>query len=1803
MESVNFGYKVVIVVVFIFEAYAQRFNPDCSDTNDNTIYVNEDAIDLDFDGINILLFSKPIIDNVVSSYTNENDEQNSYLEARLNKDKDLEIITTSLFPSYIEHNTKDVIVLTVKYSCGLIVKTWEFYQTLNSEKNYYDPVFEEENNDINVPIPLYQNIDISVFSKKNLICATDKDLKHYEITFSSTTAKSHDIRVETKKLDGRRYCASLFLEKIYMNISETIEIDLIATDSGKPPRSTSTKLSLTSANDFPIVPDFDNAIYTGNLDEDFKLLSMEPIIINHYNEKVTVEKTGQDADLFNINLNGNKVTVTLAKDLTEEDVFGNSFLSFELKVSNSDLQAVSSAGIVVSVPIKNKISKFLQPLYDGKIEPPTLLTLESIIFKTEEQGNIDFSLERPDSKYFDLILDPNNQEISLALKRIDNSWRDARFLEVQVLAKLGDQELATTEVVIEVYEEENHFEESIYQGLISFEGELELVEMKYESNTPDKVNFVLKGEDSQFFNLESENNVLVLTMKNSNVGWKGRTFLTVQVNAVVNENLKATTEVLIDVLQAENKFEETLYEGSVTLDNSLDLDRIRFRTDRDKSNLNFELRKEDAAFFDLLVKEGKAELTLTLKTGIDPKVWKYKEVLSVQIVAEIESEFLASSDVVVKINKDYFAFGRPYYEGSIDFDGSLTIEAIIFSEISYTDEIKFSLEGFDSKLFDFTQDSNKLQVNIAEDSADIPFKDHLSFIVMATTETQRTSSAVLITIPESDPVPKFEKAIYTGNMDYNGALELEDIVIIQDTLKTSTNFILVGNDDGLFKFTQNGNKLKLSLARTVTNEDLKKDDSKYLKLEAFSYGSKGETSISITMPFFGDKTVFKMNLFQFSSENSNQPTTVGNIYLLDGLQISDYTFSLLDDVEGVFELTPDVQKNVLVLNQKKQAHKALRFSTLTITSTDKFDERSTGSTIVTVALPDIDDPNHPHFDKTFYKGDISFNENNETIFTIDEIEILSENEINEGDIILTFEGDEEEWFKVRQIGSKVELIFDHKLAEEDLFEKQYFELNLKIASEGGTSNAFVIVDIPKVCRGDSIVCPPVTTETCPPIVTCEPCPTPKAETCPPIPTCEPCQTCEPCSTAITCPTDSTPTTCPSAITCEPCPTSFTCEPCQTCEPCPMTCPTVTTSSTCEPCQTCEPCPMTCPTVTTCPSVIPCEPCPVSTPCPVPDHCPTPAPPSDFPVFQKDLYVFDVFPAYTGSLGFVQAETEMEASLKYTLIVVDEYLRGVIDINPTSGELTLTGFPKPGQFKMAAFAENVITKASNKTEVLLRVEAIIPCDDHAMVSHALLVKEIEEEKEEFIIGSNVEGCIFEVIGSVPSDEENPFFKVDKSTQEIVSRKIDREADVFKNMIKAQIQLTVRLNCPEELRESRSKRSIFEEPVLENNHLLYLDDIPLKIDTTIISVILKDINDNAPVFVVPSSSDPIGYPDSEVNQDILPDYLIKVKAIDKDEAFNASINYFIEDNGHFGIQSDSGIIYPYSGAMKGISELDLVVFARDRNGTEGFKEAKVTVKVKKLGRDHLALMMFKSSNIENFYKIQSTIKQKTSIDLNYLRNSFSPGDIESERFQNIEELRRSKRDTPKNTIILRVWGYSFKEGGSPMFAEEIKAALKDADEDELILVNTYDELKFEKLTYISKSQTGFIVSLSIVSVIMTICIGILIWWFALKPYLQKRRSEKSENIQHVSITNAFNRPSLEFNSEHDSNYEDTKEKYKQRESMRIQGNTLNETSDETRRDSVSSEDSNESLKKTKATVTFNELVERIHIEDEHIGNKDN
>lgn len=84
-----------------------------------------------------------------------------------------------------------------------------------------------------MPTPIFIGFDLTSFLE---IKATDYDLIHNQIVFTSNESARHHISVGTKNVttpDKKTYFASLILKKIYLELPQSIEFKIIATVSCK----------------------------------------------------------------------------------------------------------------------------------------------------------------------------------------------------------------------------------------------------------------------------------------------------------------------------------------------------------------------------------------------------------------------------------------------------------------------------------------------------------------------------------------------------------------------------------------------------------------------------------------------------------------------------------------------------------------------------------------------------------------------------------------------------------------------------------------------------------------------------------------------------------------------------------------------------------------------------------------------------------------------------------------------------------------------------------------------------------------------------------------------------------------------------------------------------------------------------------------------------------------------------------------------------------------------------------------------------------------------------------------------------------------------------------------------------------------------------------------------------------------------------------------------------------------------------------------------------------------------------------
>ncbi|XP_055372004.1 uncharacterized protein LOC129605987 [Condylostylus longicornis] len=400
----------------------------------------------------------------------------------------------------------------------------------------------------------------------------------------------------------------------------------------------------------------------------------------------------------------------------------------------------------------------------------------------------------------------------------------------------------------------------------------------------------------------------------------------------------------------------------------------------------------------------------------------------------------------------------------------------------------------------------------------------------------------------------------------------------------------------------------------------------------------------------------------------------------------------------------------------------------------------------------------------------------------------------------------------------------------------------------------------------------------------------------------------------------------------------------------------------------------------------------------------------------------------------------------------------------------------------------------------------------------------------------------------------------------------------------------------------------------------ENIKSSLVETVLTVIIEDINDNKPIFEYPPPDTKfvIGYPDVEVSNNILPQYLIKVNATDLDIGLNALIRYKL-DNPDFGIDEETGIIYPYSGAMENSNEISLTVYAVDRNGEmEGSLNSSVKIIVKKIHSYQLILLEFQGNQMENVDELLNEVSKNKGFDLIPLKWATVPNltatNKQSLLHQMIARIHRIFGPAYSQKTTLKVWTYAINENAD--FVKSDKIIEKLSGSSDVIAASYEDTVKYADA---SRDVTAFIVGIVILSVICIGCLGFISW----VVYFRKALYEKTSSTSRSEVSSFA--ASLETNStepEKDSSTQSSNNV--KRDTMKIAGTTTQETSDYQTRmlellndrnhkendDNYENNSGNENFEcdeegtipngdiggeRRKSVVKFNELVERIEIED--------
>lgn len=263
-------------------------------------------------------------------------------------------------------------------------------------------------------------------------------------------------------------------------------------------------------------------------------------------------------------------------------------------------------------------------------------------------------------------------------------------------------------------------------------------------------------------------------------------------------------------------------------------------------------------------------------------------------------------------------------------------------------------------------------------------------------------------------------------------------------------------------------------------------------------------------------------------------------------------------------------------------------------------------------------------------------------------------------------------------------------------------------------------------------------------------------------------------------------------------------------------------------------------------------------------------PDTTPKFENTLYSIRIEPTASNRIvGQVKAivPSQPDTQLVYSAIITDEHLKTILIIDSATGDLTIQNIVTPGVYRFEVTATNPTDNSIGHAEVILTVSSVLECPSgDVFITNSLIVKKLKEDvAHPDILPTKTGECEYQIFHVEPQSQRDLF----EITNDMLGSSIfQRESDVFAGMIVPQIQVTLKLVCDSVLPIARQRRAI------EDWNNVLVEDIPFSTDTTILTIIIEDVNNNAPEFIEPTGDVLLGYPEPALAEKLLPQSLIQL-----------------------------------------------------------------------------------------------------------------------------------------------------------------------------------------------------------------------------------------------------------------------------------------------------------------------------------------
>lgn len=746
------------------------------------------------------------------------------------------------------------------------------------------------------------------------------------------------------------------------------------------------------------LPKFEKPLYKTTIGTDLTLVPFEQILLvaGTEAEGLNVTVHYNNTDLFQVQLVGLELSVSLKEALTAEDIEG--FERFELVVEVEN-PGVGSGFATIVIDIEREqivVPEFTVVSYVGTINEGSrdIVTREKVVLKTGTSTNaVVYGIAGEDAGLVEYQI---QEDGSLKLSLSEEASIDEKSQINFVVQATNPGSITTSAAVVarvvrpvQIEFSKTSFTGVLKEGTSTADFSTDTIEI-VQDTLLEGASLSLTGSNSNLFeaSLTAENLVQISIRTGTN--WNQIRFFPYLSFSLQATNTGAPTSSCTIILNIENndvptpKFTKTFYRGSLQPNREVSFDAtdvITLQSDTITDTLTFNIVENDHELFTVTREENKFKVSL--KDTVSEDAIKDRDLFSFQIEANNEFGAVDSTTVLISALVEEIVtpkFGEAIYSGSIR-EGTTEVQIGDISFVAGTagENVEIGADQGDSDWFEVGIEQSKVVIKIGA-GITIPWdaiedREFLKFRIQAKNPGSDAATAfvVLDIIRTAVVVPKFTSSTFQGSLEV-GSTEVEfpeggKIEFEAGTLLSGYDLNLLDNDYDKFEWKVVGNRVDVSLKEDVEEDDLK--DKTYLRF-----------SISVSNPESSTAKAYilvdlkRQDIRTPSFEKINYSGSIGTdlqLSLADSVKVSEATYS--DDVvieiiesnsnllrivqnqrEAVVELTKEISSDDL---------KGLRSLQLTIQAKDS-NQRSSVCFLV-VSLPDDGtciDPKPPIVDCT-----------------------------------------------------------------------------------------------------------------------------------------------------------------------------------------------------------------------------------------------------------------------------------------------------------------------------------------------------------------------------------------------------------------------------------------------------------------------------------------------------------------------------------------------------------------------------------------------------------------------------------------------------------------------------------------------------------------------------------------------------------------------------------------------------------------------------------------------------------------------